>query len=84
MGYQNRIPEIEMKSILSRENNANNFNILFPKNKKFLLESIIFGRNKQNNIIFLNRKRNNDKASNGEINNNILDKKIIKKKKISI
>ena len=79
MGYQKRISEIEMKGKLSRENNTNNFNILFPKNKKFLLESIIFGRNEQNNIIFLNRKRNNDKT-NEDVNNNILDKKNYKKK----
>ena len=74
IGDHNRIQEIEMRGIISRENNANNYNMLFPKNKKFLLESIIFGRNEQNNIIFLNRKRNNDKTKE-EINNNILDKK---------
>ena len=65
--------------MLSRENNASNFNILFPKNTKFLLDSIIFGRNEQNNIIFLNQKRTNDKT-NEEIKNNILDKTNYKEK----
>ena len=79
IGDHNRIQEIEMKNIISRENNANNYNILFPKNKKFLLESIIFGRNEQNNIILLNRKRNIDKT-NEEINKSILDKKNYKER----
>ena len=71
---QNRIKEIEMKDILSKENNASNTPSLFQETKKFLFDSINYGVTEQDSKIFLNKKRSHGKAKE-ENNDNILDKK---------
>ena len=78
---QNRIKEIEMKDILSKENNASNTASLFQETKKFLFDSINYGVTEQDSKIFLNKKRSRGKAKE-ENNDNFLDKKNFYEKEI--
>ena len=77
---QNRIKEMEKADILSKENNVNNFALIFLETKNVLDESFDFDKTDANTKSFLGKKRIHNKTKI-EYNDNILNESNVKEKK---